>query len=634
VDACYPRAGVRSRRRPWAPGADHTEGTMHRKFWFLVAAAVAVLALTGTAAATGGHQSMSAFQKAVAQSGATPQARAAGTTLNFGMEQDVQGFFALDVDETQFWAAVTGVVPEIRGNYVVDNSGLYHLDLASSVVSTATTLTITIRPDAVWSTYDNNGNVVSTTPVTAADYAYTYNVITDPRNPVASTTGYSQITSFNIPNAHKIVFHWSPPFADYKDLFGYILPSNYLPTVQEMGNNNGAVFNQIWRDCVCRQTDNGGNVVDGNPVTDGPFYMDSYTQGQGVVVKRTNNADWYGHQPALTQVNFALVAPGAPEVNALQGGQLDAAYPAPTAALAPLQTDSNFVYNVKNGFVQEHWDFNQANPNLAHPWMRQAIALGMNRPALIKAVYTDTNIAPGLHQLNNPEYEIGKYASGSYAYFQKWNYNQTNALTIMKNHCTGGPASPSNSNTKIWTCPDGKASFDWYSTTLGARVQSGQIFKSQLQAIGIELVTHNIAAGVLFGTVLPGAQTNNCYTNTPCGSATFDIAEYAWVGGVDPSGFDAIYQGFDGNGLGGQNYKNYNNNTIDGLQNKGDHTLDPTQRTTLYEKVAYITSNKAYIVPLYARPLILVYNTNVQGMANSNNPTSAGPTWNLEQWHF
>ena len=30
-----------------APGADQTEGTMHRKFWFLVAAAVAVFALTG-----------------------------------------------------------------------------------------------------------------------------------------------------------------------------------------------------------------------------------------------------------------------------------------------------------------------------------------------------------------------------------------------------------------------------------------------------------------------------------------------------------------------------------------------------------------------------------------------------------
>jgi len=609
---------------------------MHRKFWFLVAAAVAVFALTGTAAATGGRHSMTKFEKAIARTGSTPQARASGTTLNFAMEQDVQGFFALDTDETQFWAAVTGVVPEIRGNYVVDDAGLYHLDLASSVVSTKTTLTIQIRPDAVWTLQG-----VETTPVTAADYAYTYNLITDPRNPVASTTGYSQITSYNIINAHKIVFHWSPPFADFKDLFGYILPSAYLPTVNQMGNNNGEIFNQVWRDCVCETHVDSGSLVEGHAVTDGPYYMDSYTQGQGVVVKRTNPANWYGHPADLTQVNFVCCLVNATEVNALQGGQVDAAYPAPDASLAPLQTDPNFVYNVKNGFVQEHWDFNQANANLAHPWMRQAIALGVNRPAIIKAIYTDTNIAPGLKQLNNPEYEIGKLANGSYAYYSQWNFDRTHALTIMKNHCTGGPDTPNNNNTKVWTCPDGKASFDWYSTTLGARVQTGQIAKSELMSIGIEIITHNIASGVFFGTVLPNAQSGSCIDNStspptakPCGATSYDIGEYAWVGGVDPSGFNAIYECYDTNGKGGQNYKNYCNISINNKQKAGDKTLDPTQRTTLYEKVAAIVSNKAYILPLYARPVVLVYSTSVGGMAHSNNPTSAGPTWNLEFWHF
>jgi len=620
---------------------------MHRKIWFLVAAAVAVFALTGTAAATGGRQSLTSFEKATANVPRTPQGRAAAGTLNFVMEQDVGGFFALDVDETQFWAAVTGVDPEIRGNYIVDNNGNYHLDMASSVVysSNGLTLTIVIRPDAMWSTYDNSGNVVAEHPVTNQDYAFTFLTIMDPRNPTASTTGYSSIKaptnacspttscpSYTLTGTKKIVFHFTGPFADYKDLFGYILPNFALPSEDTMGANNGAVFNQIWRDCVCVQTVNNGNVVDGNPVTDGPFYMKSYTQGQGVVIKRTANADWYGHFPSLTQINFDCCTTGATEVNNLQGGQDDAAYPAPTAALQPLQTDPNFVYNVKNGFVQEHWDFNQANPNLAHPWMRQAIALGMNRPALIKAVYSDTHIAPGLKQLNNPEYEIGGLANGSNAYFSTWNYNQTHALTILKQHCTGGPTSPSNNNTKVWTCPDGKASFDWYSTTLGARIQSGQIFQAQLMAIGIQLNLHN--TGTLFSDILPGALGSNCYTNTPCGHDNYDIAEYAWVGGVDPSGFDAIYQGYDGNGLGGQNYKNYNNNTINNLQKKGDKTLVPSTRTSLYEKVAKIVSNKAYIVPLYARPVILVYNTGVTGMANSNNPTSAGPTWNVEQWGF
>jgi ABC-type transport system substrate-binding protein len=618
---------------------------MHKKFWFLVAAAVAVFALTGTAAATSGRQNLTSLQKAMAQ---TPQQRAANNTLNFVMEQDVGGFFALDIDETQFWAAVTGVVPEIRGSYLVDNKGNYHLDLASSVTvnSSGSTMTILIRPDAVWSTYANDGSVANTSPVTAADYAFTYNVIMDARNPVASTTGYSSIKpggagkSYTIVNPHKIVFHFATPFADYKDLFGYILPNDYLPSADALGASNGKAFNQVWRDCVCVQhVNDSGDIVDGNPVTDGPFYMDSYTTGQGVVLKRTANADWYGKFPALTQINFDCCQTGATEVNSLQGGQDDAAYPAPTAALAPLQNDPNFVYDVKNGFVQEHWDFNQANANLAHPWMRQAIALGMNRPAVIKAVYSDTNIAPGLKQLNNPEYEIGGNATGSNAYFSQWNYNQTQALTILKKHCTGGPTNASSNNTKIWTCPDGKASFDWESTTLAARKQSGLIFQAQLKEIGIDIQVHN--SGILFSDILPGGLQGSCIDNSTspptaksCGKDNWDIAEYAWVGGVDPSGFDAIYECYDTNGKGGQNYKNYCNITINNLQKKGDKTLTPSTRTSLYEKVAKIVSNKAYIVPLYARPVILVHNTAVSGMANSNNPTSAGPTWNVEQWGF
>src|SRR5579859_5388044 len=309
---------------------------MHRKIWFLVAAAVAVFALTGTAAATGGRQSMTSFEKAMAHVPRTPQGRASGSTLNFVMEQDVQGFFGLDISETEFWAAVTGVVPEIRGAYLVDNNGNYHLDLASSdsLNATGTKLTIVLRPDAQWFSPGHG-----TTPVTTADLVYTYQLIVDPRNPVASTTGYSNICATNpyhVFSSHKIVFNFCAPFADYRDLFGYILPSGYLPSVAQMGNNSGSVFNQVWRDCVCTQTVSNGNVVDGDPVTDGPFYMQSYTQGQGVVLHKTPTGDWYGHDPALTQVNFLCCTTGAAEVNLLQGGQADAAYPAPTAALAPL----------------------------------------------------------------------------------------------------------------------------------------------------------------------------------------------------------------------------------------------------------------------------------------------------------
>src|SRR5207245_423500 len=101
----------------------------------------------------------------------------------------------------------------------------------------------------------------------------TYNVIMDSRNPIASTTGYVNIkpgglgTSYTMPDGGQgkvIIFHWGPkPFADWKDLFGFILPDFALPSADALGNNNGQAFNEMWRDCVCIQTlDGNGNVVD------------------------------------------------------------------------------------------------------------------------------------------------------------------------------------------------------------------------------------------------------------------------------------------------------------------------------------------------------------------------------------
>ena len=43
----------------------------------------------------------------------------------------------------------------------------------------------------------------------------------------------------------KVVFYWHKPFADYKDLFGFILPKTAFSRYARGG------FNAAWTDCVC-----------------------------------------------------------------------------------------------------------------------------------------------------------------------------------------------------------------------------------------------------------------------------------------------------------------------------------------------------------------------------------------------
>lgn len=594
---------------------------MHRRVWFLAAAAVvAVLALASSAAAmrtTASSQTAakSSFAKAFANIPRTPAARAAKKTVNFAMEQDAGGFNLANIDFTGAWAAYFGETPVIRGDYMITNKGTYQLDLASKVVATKKSLSITIRKNANWNWIGHKPF-----PVTVADYIYTWKQIVKPGNNVASTTGYDQITRAKVHGKKKVTFFWKKPFADYKDLFGYIYPKKAL------GNQP---FNTFWSDCVC-------GYPDKKPITDGPYYLNSWTPGAGLILK--SNSKWYGKKPAVTTIVGKLYTDEASEINAMKAGEVDAIAPGqPITSMHDLLKQNGIKHSVKPGFTQEHIDLefgaaktaaggtHSANGAylLKKSWFNQALAMGLNRQPVINAVYNGVLDAGTVKPLNNPFYTIGPLAtSKKYQYFGKFNFKPKGAIALLKKHgCTGGPAKPSNSNSKYWTCGGHKAEINFYTTTAPARCNvSMPAWIQQEKAIGIQLDTHCYNAQPDFFTNL-----------LPTGA--FDMGEYAFTGGPDPSGWDAIYQCV-GKTTGGQNYKNYCNHKVDKLITKGDHELNSTKRTADYQAAAKLVSNNVAIIPLYARPSFLFYNSKIKGMGTSNNPTSEGPLWTAQSWKW
>ena len=283
---------------------------------------------------------------------------------------------------------------------------------------------------------------------------------------------------------------------------------------------------------------------------------------------------------------------------------------------------TDFVKRLRNGEISRR----QLNKGLAAAglglvsmplmkqlWFRQALALAINRTSLIKALYAQ--IAPGLKPLNNPYYEIGTNAK---PYFNEYAFSQKKAIATFKAHgCTGGPSVPTRNNDKYWTC-NGTPATIRFTTSAGnqRRATSAAIFTQQWQAVGVKVnPIFQPANPNFFGTTLPNHD--------------FDVAEYAWLGGPDPSGYDAIYAC-----NGGSNYKLYCNKQVDKLQNAGEAQLDPKKRTALYQQAAKTVAHDVAIVPLYSPPQILVYKSAIKGMEHSNNPTLLGPTWNIEQWHW
>jgi peptide/nickel transport system substrate-binding protein len=578
---------------------------MQRRLWLLAGAGAAVLMIAASATATtkvaGSAKSSTLAAAPFAQSWAnvprTQAGRKAKSVLVFGMEQDVSGFNTAQADQNAYWAALTGNTAVIRGNYIIDDQGQYHLDLASKVTATKTGLSITIRPDANWWW---GGKKM---PVTYEDYVYTWQQLVDKKNTPASTSGYDQITGFTHNGAKQITFKWAKPFADYRDIFGLIYPSKAVV---------GLDWNTLWADCVCG--------TDGKPISDGPFYVSNYTKGQGVTLKA--NPFWYGKKPALAEVDFKLITDTNSEIQAMRGGEVDAINPSPQTGLAQLQKQSGIKYSSIPGYIQEHIDLqvgDKGNPLLKQLWFRQAIAMGMNRTSLIQALYSQ--IAPGMKPLNNPFWEIGPNAVG---HFSEYAFAPKKALASLKAHgCTGGPSKPTRDNQSFFTCNGQKAELR-FNTTAGnqRRATSIAIFAQQLGAIGIKIIPGFEPANPnFFGTRLPNHD--------------FDLAEYAWLGSPDPSGFDAIYQcQNNATNKGGQNYKLYCNKQVDALITKGESDLNPTTRNATYQAAAKIVSHEVGIIPLYAPPSILVYKSAIKGMEKSNNPTLLGPTWNIEQWSW
>ena len=584
---------------------------MHRRIWLLVGAAVAVLLVASSATATsrtaGTVKAADATPAAAPFNAAaiprTPAARKAKSVLVFGMEQDVDGFNTNLSCCSEFWAGITGNTPVIRGAYVITDKLAYVPDLATKITATKTTLTYDINPNANW--YWGGKKL----PVTWQDFAYAWRAFIDPKNDVTGRDGYDAISSVTHKGLKQVTFHWRTsgctatkpcgPYADYKDLFGNgtVFPSAAL---------KGMDYNKLWANCVCGS--------DGKPVSDGPYYVSNYTKGQGLTLKA--NPFWYGPKPALKEIDFRLITDTNSEIQAMRGGEVDVIYPSPQTALSSLRNQSGLVYNTVPGLYQEHVDIQfgpkSSNVLLRSPWMRQAIMMGMDRPALINALYKD--IAPGLQPLDSLLY----YQTDKQNYkpdFNRWDYNPTKSLALLSKHCTGGPSTPTQGNTSVWTCSGLPAKFRW-TTVAGnqRRETSFAIFKAELAAIGIQLTDALGPANVVFGpTVLE--------------AGNYDMFEFAWVTSPDPAGFVPIW-----GCKGASNYLNYCNNKATALLKASNSELDPVKRGADFQKANALMAKDLPSIPLYATPAVLVYKKGISGL--TNNPSLTGPTWNIYAWKW
>jgi glutathione transport system substrate-binding protein len=438
-------------------------------------------------------------------------------------------------------------------------------------------VTYKLNPNAKWS----DGQ-----PIDISDFKYIWQACNgkNTKYQCASTTGYNQIESIKAgSDPHSILVTFATPFADWKSLFGLLLPAHLF------ASGGPDAFNK---------------KLEGTPPswTGGPFKITNFQKDQSVTLSRWDG--YYGKKAHLDTVTFRFVTDESSEPQALQNGEVDLIYPQPqTDIIQQVKSIPNVTSAISLGADFEHFDFNQKNPFLKDQKVRLAIAQGLNRTQLLDA--TIKQFTDKAQPLNNHIFMPGQkgYQDNSGG-LGDGNVKQAQSTLQSDGWKKSGTYYQKNGQTLTLTI----------STTSGNALRQNQetIFKQQMQALGIKINIQNYPADKFFGDIVPNEK--------------YDIADFAWVGTPFPvsSNVDIYRTG------GGENWLNYSNPQVDQWLKQAVAETDPQKAIDLMNQVDTQLWKDVATICLYQKPTYLAFRDKYANI--QDNPTSAGPVWNIWDW--
>src|SRR5690606_20455628 len=159
-----------------------------------------------------------------------------------------------------------------------------------------TTLTFNLRDDIVWSDGE---------PITAEDFIFTYDMILDPANSVASTYPYDYVINATAPDEHTVVLEFEAPFSGWPAYFWrFVLSEHILGPVYE---SEGTLDNARW------------NLAP--TVGAGPYTFAEWESGS--FARFVRNENYYGQQPIIDEIFIRFVPDDAAQTAALRNAEGD-----------------------------------------------------------------------------------------------------------------------------------------------------------------------------------------------------------------------------------------------------------------------------------------------------------------------
>ncbi len=446
-----------------------------------------------------------------------------------------------------------------------------------------------IDPDAAWA---------DGTPVTSDDFAFTVETITDGDLDItdAKRAEYNTLTGYQTVDEKTFLAIFSEVYTPWKNLFDVVLPAHEL---------TGKPFDTVWDD--------------GITLGSGPFMVSEWVPGENIVLTRNPNY-WASRDPAsgapfgdVQTVNIVFLPGTDAQVRALRNEEIDMFYPEPQMELVDDVTSMRDVTSEAGlGRIWEQIDFNHDDPLLSQRFIRQALAMAIDREAVMDEVVRP--IAPDAVSLGNTIWMVG---TPNYEdHFSQYSYDPVAAEQLLiDNGCAKGEDG-------IYVCQGQRLSFRWATTAgIEARETLFDMAQVSLAEIGIEVTAD-------FGPATRVFANEFIYGD----SSVWQILNFAWVGAPDPHGRNSVYfcEGGAPSGFGDLNVNRYCNDEIESLIRQTEVEVDETARAALYNQADSLYLEDVASIPLYQKPTFFAWNSLITGP--KDNPTQTGPFWNLSTW--
>lgn len=403
-------------------------------------------------------------------------------------------------------------------------------------------------------------------PVTAADFKYAWERICNPENEsevsyhLAAVKGYDEMQAGEATELEGVVavddltleVTLNNSFADFE----YVVGHPALAPVPADAVENGV--------------DVDGEMVafSDMPIGNGPFMMsEPWAHDQYCKVEKF--ADYYGEEPFVDGVNFAILADQDTAFLEFQAGNLDFV-PIPTGQIQSTVDEfgeSPDGYSVNPGeqvslgaeLATYYLLINNTDETLANPQLRAALSMAINREQIVEKVFEGTRIPatgivpPGIVGFQEDAFQYSKYdAEAAAAMLEEAGY-------------PGGEGLP--------------------SITLEYNTGSGHedilaLVKEDFAALGIE-------------SELVGTEWAQYLDHLD--QKTYQVGRLGWIADY-PIMDNFLYPLFlTGSG---DNYAGYTNPDVDEMLNEARQTTDSDARVELYREIETIVGDDAVIIPL------------------------------------